>query len=191
MYDLAVDPEAGVVYVTDLDLRRGAEIRVLPPTGPASEIVTSRTHPNRDLPLGSPGALALDAANERLLVVDSGLKSLIAVDIASGARSYLSVRPEAGAVVPLIRTPQDLVIDTRGNRALILDSTRQGLVAADLDTGVLSLVGELEVETRDRIYTPRGLTLHPTFEYALIVDNTTDKIWALDLLTGERVSVGR
>ncbi|MEO1336203.1 MAG: hypothetical protein AAFV29_11195, partial [Myxococcota bacterium] len=89
-------------------------------------------------PLDSPFALDLDRNNNRVLVTDSGLDALMAVDIFNGDRSVISGRTK-GTGVSLL-SPQDVVVDSVHSRALIVDAGLDAIIAIELETGARAVV---------------------------------------------------
>ena len=104
----------------------------------------------------SPQGIALDSANNRVLVVDDGLDALMAVDLSTGARTILSDDTTPDAVNAFSR-PRPIALDSINNRVLITDaafnievlangaSTSSGsdvLIAVDLTTGARTIVSE-------------------------------------------------
>jgi hypothetical protein len=79
-----------------------------------------------------PADMALDTVRDRLLVVDSGLDSVLAVDSESGEHSVVS--DNAVGLGPAMNQPTSLLFDANNDRILIVDGVL-GLMAIDPQTG--------------------------------------------------------
>ncbi len=85
-----------------------------------------------------PTKLALDAANNRVLVTDFSGKAVIAVDLTTGNRTEFS-GPNTGTGPALIN-PNGIVL-TENNIALIIDAGVKQLFALDMITGERVMIG--------------------------------------------------
>lgn len=95
----------------------------------------------RNTRLVSPQAIALDAANERVLVVDSILAAVITVDLITGMRTVLSDATTPNANNPF-SGPVGITLDTANGRALVLDSTRNAVFVVNLITGARAVLSD-------------------------------------------------
>lgn len=118
--------------------------------------------------------VALDSENNRILLLDSTLKSIIAVDLVTGARSIFSHGPFV--------TPLSIAVDSVYNRVLILDASHEAtrIVAIDLTTRARSTIAEY-----DRLTTFRGaITIDSGGNQAIVA--TSQSVSVIDLSTGEK-----
>ena len=84
---LGIAVDTGRALVTDA--KRDALVAVALTDGAVSDISDTST-PDEVNTLGFPGDIALDGANGRALLLDWGPQSVIAMDLATGARTILS-----------------------------------------------------------------------------------------------------
>lgn len=86
-----------------------------------------------DPDMQEPEDMVLDAANNRVLVTDSGLDALVALELDTFDRTIIS-DAVTGMGPPTLTDPGALVLDEANNRAILVDAA-VGLVAVDLATG--------------------------------------------------------
>lgn len=176
--DMLIDTEAGLAYVA-FDR---AIIKVDLNDSYRSEYISaSNGLPDYSYRFSNVRGIALDAANNRLLAADSGINAIVAVDTTSGARTYFSPPSPTPTAEDVLTLPRAIVIDQPNNRALVLDTGRKAILAADLTTGERSAVYEYEALTPRQLFNPTGMVMHPTFHYLLLLDSTTNMLVALDL----------
>jgi DNA-binding beta-propeller fold protein YncE len=182
LVDAALDAERGRALVVDAGLN--ALLAVDLTTGARSVISDSETGSGPALEQVS--ALALDAAAGRALVTveNNDDAALLAVDLATGARSLISSQARGSG--PALRTPEDVALDAAGNRALITDSTHGGLVAVDLATGDRAILSGAATAGGPGLELPDGVALDTQQGRALLVDEARDLLVAVDLATGGR-----
>ncbi len=130
---------AGVAYLTDWSASSVIEVNLA--TGARTTIADNSTADANNTFI-SPVALALDDANNRYLVLDSGRGSLIEVDSLNGTRRVIS-SAQVPNRVNAFRKPQDMALDAANNRVLVLDSELASIVAVDLDTGARTIMGTI------------------------------------------------
>lgn len=181
--DVFYDAGRDAAYVAD-----GNSIRELQFNG--SNVTTARVFsggniPNREYRFQNLKSIAMDYQNNRLLAVDSSLNAVIAVDWHTGQRSPLSSMSVPANGGPNFKLPQALVVDSRNNRALVLDSALDAIVAVDLETGQREIVFQSNSDGAERMFNGKDLALHP-FGYVLVVDDVKDTLMAIDLATPAR-----
>ncbi len=130
------------------------------------------------------GGIALDAANNRLLVTDDGRNAVIAVDLATGNRSDFSVGNN-------ISGPFGIAIDVANERALLVDTTLDGVLALSLADGTQTIISSeksgAEVGTGDvSLTSPRDIAINSTGTLAYVVGTGADAVVAIDLSNGNR-----
>lgn len=176
----AVETRAGPFYVI-LELQLGQ--------GEVSErLVSGGATPDSNYMFRSLKSIALDYGRDRILAVDSALDAIIAVDRSSGKRTPLSspAVPEDGG--PGFKLPQAITIDTENDRALVLDSARDAIIAVDLETGRRSIVYQSTATDAVPMINGRDIVMHP-FGYVLVIDDVKDTVMAIDLSTQQAVTL--
>lgn len=102
-------------------------------------LLSSNTVPNTNAALFSEVMdITLDAANNRLLVLDRGTDAVFAVNLSTGARTAISRTGVQGGNA--LNFPLSMALDSANNRALVYEATENGVVGVDLATGTRSLV---------------------------------------------------
>jgi len=156
----------------------------------ASSVVSANGVPSAQNNFNDLRAIALDTERNRLLGVDAALNTLMAVDIATGARTPISSQTiPATDGGPVLQIPRALVVD--GDRALVLDTGRKAIIAIDLVSGVRSVFYDYQNAVGTRLYNPTAMELHPQFGYLLLADDVTDALMALDLQTLQLLTLTR
>lgn len=135
----------------------------------------------------SPRYIALDAANNRALVLDGS--TLAAINLATGARTILS-NADNGSGIEL-SSQSDLTIDVAGNRVLVADLNRDSVIAVDLVTGMRTVLvdSSTPVEGSDGFDSPLGITIDPQNNRIILVDWWDRAVNAADLTTGSRTQL--
>ena len=128
----------------------------------------------------APDDLAIDRARDRLLVPDRSAGTLVAVDLATGARSILS---DAGAS-PAWTAPQGVAWDETNDRAVVLAA--DALYTVDSSTGARALVSSADAGSGPLIASASRVVVTPDGQRALLVIDEFD-IMDVDLETGNRV----
>lgn len=122
-------------------LVRGANTLTVEVSDSAGNTDTSAAQIQNELFSVGLEALAIDAANNRALVVDRYLRAVVAVDLLTGQREILSGRGIPDKINPFLR-PESIAIDATGNRALVIDGGARTLFSVDLVTGERSIVAD-------------------------------------------------
>jgi hypothetical protein len=139
-----------------------------------------------DAVLANPSDVLLDAANNRLLVVDVDLDVIVAVSLATGEQSILVGNAVPDDSFALFSEPMDAAFDTASNRILVVDRVADAVLAVDLASGAKSLVSGQGVGSGADLDQPLSMTVDATNSRALVFDRWTRSIMAVDLATGER-----
>jgi len=129
-------------------------------------------------------SIVLDTANNRALLLDSGLDALVAIDLDSGDRSILS-DDNTGAGTNLI-IPVAIELDSANNRALVVDSSLDALIAIDLASGNRTTLSDASTGSGSNLSIPNGIALDSANNRALVVDRVLDALIAIDLASGNR-----
>lgn len=130
--------------------------------------------------LAKPHGVALDAANNRAILVDSQLPAVLTVDLTSGLFTTLT-NPSDFAL------PNGLALDAANNRVLVTE-TAIGLVTVDLATGVRTVVSSAStnVGTGPNLPNPIGVALDAANDRAIVVNDVPAQVFSIDLATGNR-----
>lgn len=91
-----------------------------------------------------PASIALDSANNRVLVTDQSMAALVAIDLGSGERTLVSSDASEG---PSFDSPSAVVLAEGGATALVADAEQATLFSVDLATGARSVVSGVNPDT--------------------------------------------
>ncbi len=138
---------------------------------------------------GDPEDITVDAFNSRALIVDSGRRSVIAIDFATGARTNLSGYTQGGSLIAggdnIFDSPVSISMDAANNRALVMDATvddNGALFGVDLTSGFRKVLagprtgGGFVGSNSPAFKTPVSVVLNSNSSRALILDDDTDII---------------
>lgn len=176
--DMVTDAEAGITYlatrtnVIKVDLNKDYSATYFSGRGIPDDV-------NYFLTIR---AIALDKERNRLLVADSEINAVLAVDLTSGTRTYISPPSTTPEQEGGLRLPRAITMDTANNRALILDTGRQAIMGVDLTSGERSVVYSFGNQVPRQLLSP-PMVMHPTFQYLLLMEKTNNVLVALDLNT--------
>ena len=132
-------------------------------------------------------AMAFDAANTRVLVADSGLAALMAVDLATGNRSILSSNETAGAGAgPPLITPVGVALGANPGEAFVADRGMGAIVRVDLATGDRTVVSGGEIGSGVPLPALEALAAHPDGQRLFVTDATHLVPILVDVVNGER-----
>ncbi|MCP4227369.1 MAG: PQQ-binding-like beta-propeller repeat protein, partial [Actinomycetia bacterium] len=178
---------AGVILLVDIALEAVVEIDLS--TG--DRTIISDTGRGSGTDLSVPLGLALDTANDRALVVDNGIDALVEVDLSTGDRTIHSSSDTDNMVGtgPPLTTPRSVRLDAANNRALVMESTWQALVAVDLATGGRSFGSSGSVGSGPLFQQPLALTWYDG--QLVFVDNDRSALMSVNPDTGTRMDVSR
>lgn len=134
--------------------------------------------------------MAFDQANDRLLVLDNagpnGGRALLAVDLATGARTILSdaTTPDA---TNLFSNPQAIAVDAPGNRALVANYLPNAIYAVDLTSGARTILSDdTTPDGLNPLSFPTSIAVDADNSRALVGQAQTLSIIEVDLGTGAR-----
>ena len=169
------------VPVTTVPNNNTLEIALADSSGNTQQVVQRLS--NRPI-MPAPIAVTLDPANNRALVFDGTLDTLVAIDLISGDRRTLS-----GANVgagPQFSFPRSIALDSTNNRVLITDSGLDALMAINLASGDREILSNNNTGAGPQLIAPAGIALDSLNNRALIVDSNIDAVMGIDLDTGDR-----
>jgi len=87
--------------------------------------------------LNTPIDIAVDNANARLLVLDSGHRAVIEIDLSSGAQTIISDNSTPNDFAQF-SGPERIAVNAAGNLAWIIDRGYENLIVVNLENGVRS-----------------------------------------------------
>ena len=185
---LEVDTVGNHVYVLDSTQtgsgRRGI-MRFDLTTGEGS-IFSDNTFPQTDSSSFQwPDKIALDLNHSRILVAEKVSQKIIAVDIATGARSTLSGNgfPDD---VNLFVYPKALVVDPDpdNNRAFVYDIINKRIIAIALDTGARTIAAENIDIGSNYLFLEMDMVFDGANNNLYLSQSGSSEIYKVDLVTG-------
>jgi len=132
-----------------------------------------------DVVPAAPAAVAPDLGAGRVLVLDTALRALFFVELASGGRTLLP-----GGAGPELAAPSDVALDLAGGRALVVDGLLRALLAVDLATGARTVLSDDATGMGDDFASPRAVVLDGA--RAFVADGFPNEVFRVDLATGDR-----
>ncbi len=134
--------------------------------------------------LGTSSSLAVDAANNRLLSLDSGRKSIQAVDISTGAVTTISGNGVGAG--PAFSFPVDMAFDASDQRLLVVDHDLDALFAVDLITGERTKVADNDgIGTGPSLSDPLAVAIDAVTQQAYVGQSPSTYLM-VDMSTGDR-----
>jgi Glucodextranase, domain B/K319L-like, PKD domain len=142
--------------------------------------------------LNTPTDIAVDEANARLLVLDSGRRALIEIDLSSGAQSIISDNSTPNDFTQF-NGPERVVINAAGNIAWIIDRGYENLIVVNLENGLRSeLIDTSSTGPGASITDARDIALDELSNRALLLVSELNgavndtRIVSVDLADGSR-----
>lgn len=124
----------------------------------------------------------LDRANNRAIVVDSLLDSMIAVDLTSGDRTILSGE-NVGSGSPFL-VPYDVALDHARNRAIVADNV--SILSVDLDNGNRTIISDANTGEGPSLPRLSKVELDTLNNRVIVLTLETDELFVVDLESGNR-----
>jgi hypothetical protein len=141
--------------------------------------------------------LALDLANNRIYLgvrddESSGDSTIGIWAYDTQAATWAVVSDATRGSGPALQNPTDLVLDTAGNRLLVLDWDA-GLFGVNLTTGARTIVSSNTVPsaTNALFSEPMDIALDANANRAVVIDRGSDALFAIDLTSGARTLISR
>jgi len=144
--------------------------------------------------LWNPKDMALDKANNRLLLIDydiygSASSAIVAIDLSTYHRSIFSNSDIPNSDNPF-QNPSAITMDFSNGRALVTDTSLKGVIAVDLITGERSILSNNTTPNTDSplFDDPSGIAIDHDNNRALVTEgiSLSPSIIAVDLSTGSR-----
>ena len=170
---LAVSADGKSVYMSNYP---AGIMRIDVATGNRTVIATRTSSPAMNVPRG----MCLDAAANRLLIVDNGADKVFALSLTTNKKTVISEDSDPG---PDLANPWRIRIGATNAVALLTDYGLRALVVVDLKTGNRTVVSDANTGSGDPLVNPGGLALDIANDKALVCDRTERKVVAIDLRT--------
>ncbi len=165
------------------------------------EVATTDTLGNRDATaattvvinnpaFATPQSIAIDSVNSRLVLVDSALGAVLAVDLVSDQRTIIS-SSEIGQG-PALTFPVGIAVDATNNRAIVANSSNDGppaLFSVDLVSGDRTIISDASRGTGPALEDPDQVALDATGTRALVTQLSPSSLFSVDLNSGDRTLV--
>ena len=134
--------------------------------------------------LEAPTGMALDAANNRALVLDDTLDALVAVDLTSGDRVTLSDITTGSGIS--FAAPISVAVDSANGRALVVDDALDALISTDMSNGNRLVIADASTGSGPQISSPTSVVLDEDNNRALVLDHDLNALVSIDLVSGDR-----
>lgn len=193
-YDMIFDSARNRLLIAD-NHNLGREIIAINLATGVRSVLSSDSVPDGINVLSDVGNIALDSANNRLLVADSVLDAIVAVDLTTGARHILSGINMSGPQTS-ISIAFAIALNPADNQALITTgytlATALGVVAVNPTSGVRGIVSNSTIPNANNLLIrPFDFVVDSTRNQLFVVENTLKAIVVVDLATGERVILSK
>jgi DNA-binding beta-propeller fold protein YncE len=131
--------------------------------------------------LAEPVAMALDAANDRVLVADDGRNAVLAVDLERQDRAVLS-----DGTSRVLDCPAGVAVDDVRARALVTDCSRRELLSVDLASGAIATLSGPSRGAGPAFGYPTAVQFDAAIGRALVLDYVESTLVWVTLSTGDR-----
>ncbi|MCH9663972.1 MAG: cadherin domain-containing protein [Gammaproteobacteria bacterium] len=182
---LAFDSASNLVYVAEFAGFEGIASVVTGSAGTGTRSIVSNLTTGEGPVFTAARGVVFDSINQRLLVTDSNLEALVAVDLDSGDRSLVepqSALPSIGSGTALT-SPVGVVFDPSANRLYVADDGTDAIVSVSLNDGNRTVIADGS-SAGDTLAQPRGLAWNADNSALLVPDNTIDGIVSVDPQSG-------
>lgn len=130
-----------------------------------------------------PADVTLNIANNRILILDSSLAVLLAIDLDDSRRSLISgLSTGAGDA---FETPVGLTLDATNNRVLVVDRGLKALLEVNLNNGDRRVISDKDIGNGPEFKSPTHIAL-ATSNLALVLDSSQDVLLEVNLDSGDR-----
>ena len=138
-------------------------------------------------------AVQFDAANNRVLIIDSGLNAIFGVNLATGARTILS--SSTVGTGPNTQSARDIEYDPALNRAYVFANltftSTPAVYSIDLSTGNRAILSDPTHGTGTNFLFASGIALNVAGNEVFVSDANLRAIISVDLTTGNRTIVSQ
>lgn len=94
--------------------------------------------------------------------------------------------PSRWSVRVPVATPSDVVLDAANDRALVVDSDLDALLAVDLASGDRTILSDSSTGTGTDFLVPFSVAVDAANNRALVIDRGFDALFVVELGSGER-----
>jgi DNA-binding beta-propeller fold protein YncE len=134
-----------------------------------------------------PRNIDIDAAGNQLILADSQLNAVVAMDLDSGDRSILSDNAAVGTG-PAFVQPLDVAVDAVNDRVIVMDAT--GLIAVDLTSGDRTIIANDVTGAGPSLAGSDGVDIDVAAGFAYVANTYDDAfehlIYKVNLVSGDR-----
>lgn len=156
-------------------------------TSGASSVLSDDATPTLSNPFQRLGGLAVDEARGRALTTESLRGTIVAVNLANGARTTFESSSAAYPPNQLTGRAGGIDYDQPNNRVVVADRDYASVFAVNLDDGLSRLLPGGNVPTASNPFTsPFGVAVDSQNGRILVVDNTLGSILSVDQSSGAR-----
>jgi sugar lactone lactonase YvrE len=141
--------------------------------------------PGDSLGLRHPHDAVLDKSGSNILVVDSHLRGVFAINLATGERTVVSDDLTGEGV--LFEIPRGMALDVDNDRLLVVDSDLNALVSVDLTSGDRTVVSNSGIGTGPSFSVPFDVELFG--ERIFVTDIGLDALIEVDVTNGNRIEL--
>lgn len=115
---------------------------------------------------------------------------VVTVTDKAGNENKFAAKAQVDSQPTMLKSPQNVVLDLDANRALVVDSYLDAVVAVNLTDGKRTLLSGNGIGQGPDFSSPRDIALDPEDKTkAYVVDSSKDALMAVDLTTGDRTIV--
>lgn len=147
-------------------------------------ILSNTVIPDGLNPFDTPRGIALDTANNRALVLDSGHDAILSVNLTNGGRTSFSdsLAPDTNNTFNQISA---VAHDPANDRLLVLDQNRKALVGVNVSTGARTVVSDAYTPNKSNMFShPIDVVMQGGT--ALVLDDYLGTIFSVNLGSGSR-----
>lgn len=134
--------------------------------------------------LDSPRGGKLDIDNNRLLMIDSGLNAIIAMDLTTKIITVLSDKFHGTG--SNFTNAYAITFNPAMTIAYVADSTTGAIFSIELSSGDRTIISDSTIGTGSLLLAPLELTIDQDNNRLLVVDTTLDALIEVDISTGNR-----
>ncbi|WP_108126556.1 hypothetical protein [Saccharospirillum mangrovi] len=157
-------------------------------TGERTVVSANNAANNGENPFNSPSDMVLDAANDRVLVIDKNLKKILAVALDTGKRTVLASYTD-DELGPNHTSPK-IALDSNTNRVWAIAGDIRKLLAVDLHSGEhIRLLDRTGASDSNVFAQTNGLAFDATNQRILVASPAHGALYSVDVTNGERSTV--
>lgn len=153
----------------------------------SSSVALSSASSSSSAGLQLPAGIVLDAAHNRILLMDRWFDVVSAIDTASGVRTVLSEREIIDDHNGQMAMSHSMAIDSAHSRLLVADADLDAIIAVDLTSGLRTVLSSSTSPNATNAFrNPADIIIDGANNRALVADSGLSAIISVDLTSGER-----